>query len=91
MLMMRRGKPLVTAMAERKKDYCPWTTASDRGWLTSKDTVAAYDYTPYGLIFGHAGDLDATTHLYTGHEWAHSCNWWHGDGKGVPGDSGVYD
>ena len=23
------------------------------------------------------------------HEWAHSCGWDHGDGKGVPGDSGV--
>jgi roadblock/LC7 domain-containing protein len=23
------------------------------------------------------------------HEWAHSCGWNHGDGKGVPGDSGV--
>ena len=22
------------------------------------------------------------------HEWAHSCGWSHGDGKGVPGDSG---
>ena len=36
------------------------------GW---KDTVAAYDYTPYGLVYGHAGDLGATTHLYTGHDW----------------------
>lgn len=23
------------------------------------------------------------------HEWAHSCCWDHGDGKGVPGNSGA--
>jgi roadblock/LC7 domain-containing protein len=42
------------------------------------------------MCLGQIKGLNATAiGLLAIHEWAHSCGWDHGDGKGVPGDSGV--
>jgi len=70
----RRERGSGDEMTELFDEYRKRVQPEKRTALRSPDGLAvpvfaAYDYTPYGLVYGHAGDLDATTHLYTGHEW----------------------
>ena len=64
---------------------CTGQTSPDAGGFTVRGSLSApvrwFKFCTNTIKGANLGDIAI-------HEWAHGCGWGHGDGKGVPGNSG---